>query len=164
MISLRQLRRRAKDTIFRLLGVYNHLSSEEYISELESRGCEIGSGTKFFGENNVDLNRANNITIGKNCIITDRVRILAHTHDQPILERAFDNAPEYNNAGFVKIGDNVFIGEKTIILPDVSIGENVIIGAGSVVTSDIPPNTVAAGNPCEVIYSLKEYQNRRTKK
>lgn len=43
-----------------------------------------------------------------------------------------------------------------IITPGITIGDNVVIGAGSVVTKDIPPNTVAVGNPCRVIKKIEE--------
>jgi len=49
------------------------------------------------------------------------------------------------------IGDNCFIGSRTIILPGVKIGNEVVIGIGSVVTKDIPNNCIAAGNPARII-------------
>ncbi|MDD6564092.1 MAG: DapH/DapD/GlmU-related protein, partial [Clostridiales bacterium] len=55
----------------------------------------------------------------------------------------------------VNIGDDVWIGGGSIILPGVTIGNNVIIGAGSVVTKDVPDNTLAYGNPCRIIRNLK---------
>lgn len=161
MISLSDFRRKIKDGIYSLAGVYNHLSSEAYISEVESRGGRVGENTKFFGENNVDLGYAYLISIGQNCVITDKVRILAHARDDWILNRAFDTSPDYRKLGPVDIGDNVFLGERSIILPDVEIGNDVIIGAGSVVSSDIPPGSVAAGVPCKVKCSLGEYRNHR---
>lgn len=54
----------------------------------------------------------------------------------------------------VTIGDNVWICAGAIILPGVTIGANSVIGAGSVVTKDIPPNSLAVGNPCKVIRTL----------
>lgn len=62
-----------------------------------------------------------------------------------------------NKVGRIEIGNNVFIGLKSIILPNVHIGNNVIIGAGSVVTKDIPDNSVVAGNPARVIMTCEEY-------
>ena len=56
----------------------------------------------------------------------------------------------------VTIGDNVWIGAGAIICPGVTIGENSVIGAGSVVTRDIPPNVIAAGNPCKVLREINE--------
>jgi maltose O-acetyltransferase len=54
----------------------------------------------------------------------------------------------------VVIGARVWIGGATVILPGVTIGEGSTIGAGSVVTRDVPPRSVAAGNPCRVIRTL----------
>jgi len=54
----------------------------------------------------------------------------------------------------VHIGKNVWITTRCIILGGVTIGDNSIIGAGSVVTGDIPPNSLAAGNPARVIRTL----------
>jgi maltose O-acetyltransferase len=54
----------------------------------------------------------------------------------------------------VTIGDNVWIGGNTTILPGVTIGSNVTIGAGSVVVKDIPDNCVAVGNPARVIKEI----------
>ena len=56
----------------------------------------------------------------------------------------------------VLIEDNVFIGSRTTVLKGVTIGKNSVIGAGSVVTKDIPPNTIAAGNPCRPIRDITE--------
>ena len=61
--------------------------------------------------------------------------------------------------GKIKIGNNVFIGMRSIILPGVTIGDNVIVGAGSIVTKDIPSNSVVAGVPARVIKSFEEYES-----
>ena len=58
------------------------------------------------------------------------------------------------------IGNNVFIGAGTVILPSVRIGNNVIIGANSTVTRNIPDNSVAFGSPAKVVKSLEEYLNK----
>ena len=50
----------------------------------------------------------------------------------------------------------MWIGGGAIIMPGVTIGDNVVIGAGSVVTRDIPPYSLAAGNPCRVIRKITE--------
>ena len=69
--------------------------------------------------------------------------------------------PDSRNSGYeygipVTVGDNVWIGGNTVILPGVTVGSNVVIGAGSVVSKDIPDNTIAAGNPCKVIREITD--------
>jgi acetyltransferase-like isoleucine patch superfamily enzyme len=69
-----------------------------------------------------------------------------------------------NVYGRIRVGNNVFIGVHTIILPGVSIGDNVVIGAGSVVNKDIPDNVVAAGVPAKIIKNIEEYKNSSLEK
>lgn len=59
-------------------------------------------------------------------------------------------------AGAITIGDNCWLGESVTVCGGVTIGEGCVIGAGSVVTRDIPPNSLAAGNPCRVIRPITE--------
>lgn len=58
----------------------------------------------------------------------------------------------------VTIGNSVWIGGDTTILPGVTIGDNVTIGAGSVVTKNIPSNCVAVGNPCKVKREIQAHE------
>jgi len=62
-----------------------------------------------------------------------------------------DINPGVTISGKVTIGECCIIGSGTIIKDNITIGENTIIGVGSVVTKDIPPNSIAFGNPCKVI-------------
>jgi maltose O-acetyltransferase len=64
--------------------------------------------------------------------------------------------------GKVTIGDEVFVGYGTIILPNVRIGSRVVVGAGSVVTRDIPDNSVAAGNPAKVIGTYDDFLKKHS--
>jgi maltose O-acetyltransferase len=68
---------------------------------------------------------------------------------------------DYTRIGKVTIGNRVFIGASSVILPGVTIGSNVIIGAGSVVTKDIPDNVVAAGNPAKVLMPINDFLTKR---
>ena len=70
----------------------------------------------------------------------------------------------YTKIGKVIIGDNVFIGAHSIILPNVKIGDNAIIGANSVVTKDVERNTVVAGNPAIKICSVNEFKEKNKNK
>ena len=70
------------------------------------------------------------------------------THDNYVI-KIIDNATDV--FGEIVIGNNCFIGARSIILPGVTIGNNCIIGAGSVVTKDIPPYSVVVGIPAKKI-------------
>jgi len=93
----------------------------------------------------------NEVHIGDYVMFAPYVQIYAAYHPTDAsIRRA---GPEL--AAPVHIGSGVWIGGGAIICPGVTIGNNCTIGAGSVVIKDIPPNTVAAGNPCRVIRHLK---------
>lgn len=87
------------------------------------------------------------------------VRVYAGVHplegkDRYVLR---DGGPAYivSSSKPVSIGDDVWIGGGSIILPGVTIGCNVVVGAGSVVTKNVPDNVVIAGNPARIIKKLK---------
>ena len=63
----------------------------------------------------------------------------------------------HTKIGILQIGNNVFVGANSIVLPNVRIGDNVIIGAGSVISKDVPSNSVYAGNPAHLICTFSEY-------
>jgi acetyltransferase-like isoleucine patch superfamily enzyme len=105
-------------------------------------GCGL-SGTVIGALGSVVLGRG--VLCGANTFITD---FDWHAVD-PLARRTVLPNPQP-----VLIGSNVWLGLSSIVLKGVSIGENSVIGAGSVVTRDIPPNVVAAGNPCAVIRDL----------
>lgn len=60
----------------------------------------------------------------------------------------------------IRIGNNVFVGANSVILPGVQIGDNVVIGAGSIVSKNIPSNSIAVGNPCKVVKTKEPYKER----
>ena len=76
------------------------------------------------------------------------------TANHPINPGLRARALQYNKD--IRIGNNVWIGAGTVIVPGVTIGDNSVIGAGSVVTRDIPENVVAVGNPCRVLREIGE--------
>ena len=116
-------------------------------------GLKVGDG--FNRLNGVILDPAHCwlIDIGKNVTLAPRVHILCH-------DASTKQYLGYTKIGRVKIGNSVFIGAGTVVLPGVTIGDNVIIGANSTITHDIPSNSVVAGSPAKKICSLEEYLNK----
>jgi acetyltransferase-like isoleucine patch superfamily enzyme len=102
-----------------------------------NRGCEFYAAHRANG---------GTITIGNNVAIGPHVVVFSGGHDHTTIDLA-------DTAGPVVIHDFVWIGGNSTILQGVTIGEGAVIGAGSVVTRDVPPYTIAAGNPARVIKS-----------
>jgi maltose O-acetyltransferase len=116
--------------------------------------CDYGSnirlGKNVYANHNLVILDCAAVTLGDNVFIGPNVVISTAGH--PI-----DPAVRMAGLEFAKpitIGDNVWIGASVVIVPGIEIGANVTIGAGSVVTRDIPPNCVAAGNPCRVLRTV----------
>jgi maltose O-acetyltransferase len=92
------------------------------------------------------------VTIGNQVLIGPNVGIYDANHALDAQER-MDGALI---PGKISIGNRVWIGGGTIILPGVTIGDDTVIGAGSIVTHDIPSGVVAVGNPCRVLRKLTD--------
>lgn len=100
----------------------------------------------------------NKITIGDGLLTGRFVYIGDNAHGGLSWEEA-DTPPakrHLKSKGEIRIGRNVWIGDKVTILGGVNIGDNVIIGAGSIVTHDIPSNSMAAGAPAKVVKQIME--------
>ena len=115
-------------------------------------GFHIEVGENFFANYNCTIIDVAKVTIGDNCQLAPNVAI--YTAGHPVHPDSRNSLYEYGIG--VTIGDNVWIGGNTVILPGVHIGSNTVIGAGSVVTKDIPDWVIAAGNPCKVIRKITE--------
>lgn len=128
--------------------------------------CDYGENI-FIGENS-EINHncvfldCNTITIGKNALIGPAVQIYAAYHPLKASERLQESREGGVDMLFCKtqskpitIGDNVWIGGGSILMPGVVIGDNVTIGAGSLVVKSIPSDTLAYGNPCVPVRSLE---------
>ncbi|SKA65712.1 maltose O-acetyltransferase [Eubacterium uniforme] len=155
-------RERKSELIKEILG-----KTGDYVNIEAPFHCDYGKnievGEEFFANYNFTVLDVAKVTIGDHAQIAPNVSI--YTAGHPI-------HPESRNSGYeygipVMIGNNVWIGGNSVILPGVTIGDNVVIGAGSVVTKDIPDNMIAAGNPCKVIREITEadrdyyYKNKK---
>ncbi|KJG55521.1 galactoside O-acetyltransferase [Photobacterium kishitanii] len=120
-------------------------------------GCDV------YVNFNLTLVDDTHIYIGNNVMIGPNVTIATAGHPiDPLLRQ---QVTQFNIP--VTIGNNVWIGANSVILPGVSIGDNTVIGAGSIVTKNIPSNMVAMGNPCKVTREISDhdkvyfYKNRK---
>ena len=125
-----------------------------------SFGGNIHVGKNFFSNCNCVLMDYAPIIIGDNVLLAPNVTITTVNHSlDPEQRRVFDTKDSFHPGkkgnweiiAPVTIGDDVWIGAGSIILPGVTIGSGSTIGAGSVVTHDIPPNVLAFGVPCRVV-------------
>jgi len=98
----------------------------------------------------------NKVTIGDGLLTGRFVYIGDNAHGRLSCEEAFISPTQRKliSKGEIKIGRNVWIGDKVSIFGGVTIGDNVIIGAGSIVTHDIPGNCMAAGMPAKIVKQL----------
>lgn len=115
-------------------------------------GYNIEIGESFFANYNFTVLDVGKVRIGKNVQIAPNVSI--YTAGHPVHPESRDSGYEYGID--ITIGDSVWIGGNTSIMPGVTVGNNVVIGAGSVVTKDLPDNVIAAGNPCRIIRKITE--------
>jgi acetyltransferase-like isoleucine patch superfamily enzyme len=101
------------------------------------------------------------ITIGDNVHITADCVFVTHDGGTLILRK---EVPDLEWTAPIRIGSDVYIGIRSIILPGVTIGNRCIIGAGSIVSRSIPDNSVAVGVPARVIKTVDEYLEQMKKK
>jgi len=100
------------------------------------------------------------ISIGDNVTITAGTRLV--THDGSLWLISDDAGRRFQYRRII-IGNNVFIGVNSIILPGVQIGDNVIVGAGAVVTKSIPSGKIVGGNPARIIGEFDAYKLKALK-
>lgn len=128
---------------------------EVSLATLSKRGLTYGSNLQKQDSSIIDYWYAHLIEIGDNVTIAPKVIILAHDASTKL-------TLGFTKIGKVIIGDNVFIGAGSIILPNVKIGNNVIIGAGTVISKNIPCNSVVAGNPAKEISTYENYIEKQS--
>ena len=126
----------------------------------ENGQCTVGDFTLL---NGALIMAEEKIEIGSHCLISWNIGIAdSDFHPLEPAQRLIDAqalAPFFKDrpprpklkTAPVKIGDNVWIGMGAVILKGVTIGDNSVVAAGAIVTKSIPPNTIVAGNPAEVV-------------
>lgn len=139
------------DKIFGKL--YTILTQKPCVKMLKKNGMKVGKNFNVQTNSIIDISHCFLISIGDNVTLAPRAHILAH-------DASTKNFIGYTKIGKVEIGNNVFIGAGSVILPNVKIGNNVVIGANSVVCKDIESNVVVAGNPAKVINTIDKYVDK----
>src|SRR5690554_6001525 len=132
---------------------YKYLQSFKPIKYAKKLGVNFGKNFHVFGKVYYG-SEPWIISIGDNVYITNDVKFLTHDGGTLIFR---DLYPDLEITKPITIGNNVFIGINSVILPGVKIGNNVVIGACSVVTKDVPDNSVVAGNPARIIKTSDDY-------
>ena len=126
----------------------------KFTGDIKNTGF-IASSTKF---DSIDY--AKYIELGEETIISADVLFLVHDYSIATALRTIKKVKKGALPHFIKgiiIGNNCFIGARSILLPGTKVGDNVIIGAGSIVKGIIPDNVVIAGNPAKILKSIKDY-------
>jgi acetyltransferase-like isoleucine patch superfamily enzyme len=145
--------------LVQLLRNLNNTSKNLYIlffgpiKYLKKCGTKIGSNCRIY-----TINFGSEpwlIELGNNVTITSGVKFLTHDGSMCLFQDFKGRRFSYNK---ISIGNNVFIGVNSIIMPGVVIGNNVIIGAGSVVTKSIPDNYIVGGNPARFLKRFKDQE------
>lgn len=141
-----------KHIFIRMTYLFNRLTMNP-VAFAKKIGVQVGEGCRFEGKNDFGT-EPYLIKIGHRVSITS-VTFLTHDGAVWLLR---DKYPNCDLFGTITIGDNVFIGFNTVILPNVKVGSNVIIGAGSIVTKNIPDGEVWCGVPAKSLKTVDEYE------
>ena len=126
------------------------------------RWCWLGDGTKirahegevWIGAKTVigqecTVSAFQSVSIGRECIVADRVMLIDFDHGVVEVERPIREQGIYKRD--VRVGHNVWIGYGACFLRGVTVGDNAVVGTNAVVTKDVPANAVAAGVPARVL-------------
>jgi acetyltransferase-like isoleucine patch superfamily enzyme len=108
----------------------------------------IGNNTRIHG---TCIHAKSNISIGSNCLIAANCQIIDSNGHGLLMDNPQERITSFDTPKPIIIEDNVWIAANCIILKGVTIGEGSVIGANSVVNTDIPPFSIAMGNPALVI-------------
>lgn len=139
----KRIRKLLKRFVMRIRG-------EITVDQLIDKGMVVGKNFHCLQGTILDPAHCWLIEIGNNVTLAPGVHILCHDASTKLYLG-------YTKIGRVTIGNGVFVGAKSVILPGVTIGNNVIVGANSTVTSNIPDGMVYAGSPARSICTTEDY-------
>jgi acetyltransferase-like isoleucine patch superfamily enzyme len=110
---------------------------------------EVHIGAKSVLGQECTISAYQHVSIGRECVIADRVMFIDFDHGMSEVDRPIRNQGIYMRD--VRIGHNVWVGYAAAFLRGVTVGDNAVVGTNAVVTKDLPPNAVAGGAPARVI-------------
>ena len=145
-----------------LVSYFDHrLYMRMYLPLLTRFGLQL-TGTPRYIAKNVYFDDLPLISLGNRVVISTNVRLLTHDYSfTTALLAVGETLPaDIAVARPIVVGNNVFSGLNSLILPNTEIGDDVIIGAGSVVRGKIPSRSVVIGNPATVVGSIDEHAER----
>lgn len=118
-------------------------------SKIRVHEGEVSIGAKTVMGQECTISAYQRVSIGRECIVADRVMLIDFDHGVVEVERPIRLQGIYKRD--VCVAHNVWIGYGACILRGVNVGENSIIGTSTVVTRDVPPDAVVGGIPARVL-------------
>jgi acetyltransferase-like isoleucine patch superfamily enzyme len=118
-------------------------------TKIRAHEGEVRIGAKSVLGQECTISSFQHVSIGRECIVADRVMLIDFDHGVVEVERPIREQGIYKRD--VKVGHNVWIGYGACILRGVTIGDNAIVGTSAVVTKDVRPNAVVGGIPARVL-------------
>jgi acetyltransferase-like isoleucine patch superfamily enzyme len=120
---------------------------------------EVVIGAKSVLGQECTISAYQHVSIGRECIVADRVMLIDFDHGVVEVERPIRLQGIYKRD--VRVGNNVWLGYGACVLRGVTVGDNSVIGTNAVVTKDLPANAVAAGVPARVVRMRPEPREMR---
>ena len=127
--------------------------SDINIMNARRRGTHIGENCRVFSA--ITAKEPTLITIGNRVTISSEVEFC--THDNAIIKAILGKT---DVVGPITIGDDCFVGMRSILMYGVTLGDHCVVAAGSVVTKSFPPRTVLGGNPASAICAIDQYAEK----
>lgn len=136
--------------------MFGNIGTKLYLKWIEAKGFKHGKNFNIEKGANVDSSFCKYISCGANVTLAKDVYILAH-------DASMKKIIGKTRYGSVRIGDNVFIGAKSVILPGITIGDNVVIATNSSVNKDVPSGEVWGGVPAHFIMKTEDFIEKHKK-
>jgi acetyltransferase-like isoleucine patch superfamily enzyme len=118
-------------------------------TKIRAHEGEVRVGAKTVLGQECTISSFQHVSIGRECIVADRVMLIDFDHGVVEVERPVREQGIYKRD--VRVGNNVWMGYGACVLRGVTIGDNAIVGTSAVVTKDVPDNAVVAGVPAKVL-------------